>query len=59
MQIFICGVEIDLLVNSKYFFLSFSKKTSGVLDNSALKNRIHLSKKRKHRPPGKRKNGEK
>ncbi|KAF4090704.1 hypothetical protein AMELA_G00054040 [Ameiurus melas] len=30
-------------------------KSSGVLDNSALKNRIQLSKKRKHRPPGKRK----
>ncbi|XP_026790767.2 uncharacterized protein si:dkey-9i23.6 [Pangasianodon hypophthalmus] len=31
-------------------------KSSGVLDNSALKDRIQLSKKRKHRPPGKRKN---
>ncbi|MCJ8730302.1 hypothetical protein PDJAM_G00182910 [Pangasius djambal] len=31
-------------------------KSSGVLDNSTLKNRIQLSKKRKHRPPGKRKN---
>ncbi|KAK2852391.1 hypothetical protein Q7C36_007592 [Tachysurus vachellii] len=30
-------------------------KSSGVLDNSALKSRIQLSKKRKHRPPGKRK----
>ncbi|XP_058237837.1 uncharacterized protein si:dkey-9i23.6 isoform X1 [Hemibagrus wyckioides] len=37
--------------------LDFSAvKSSGLLDNSALKNRIQLSKKRKHRPPGKRKN---
>ncbi|KAF5900679.1 titin isoform X2, partial [Clarias magur] len=31
-------------------------KSSGILDNSALKNRIQLSKKRKHRPPGKNNN---
>ncbi|XP_053357764.1 uncharacterized protein si:dkey-9i23.6 [Clarias gariepinus] len=31
-------------------------ESSGVLDNSALKNRIQLSKKRKHRPPGKKNN---
>ncbi|KAL6486872.1 hypothetical protein MHYP_G00034980 [Metynnis hypsauchen] len=30
-------------------------KSLGVLDNSALKSRIHLSKKRRHRPPKKRK----
>ncbi|KAI4881226.1 hypothetical protein NFI96_033464 [Prochilodus magdalenae] len=30
-------------------------KSLGMLDNSALKSRIHLSKKRKHRPPKKRK----
>ncbi|XP_027001601.2 uncharacterized protein si:dkey-9i23.6 [Tachysurus fulvidraco] len=58
------GDENDLVVTYVYDKNSLMKdrpldlsvvKSSGVLDNSALKSRIQLSKKRKHRPPGKRK----
>ncbi|KAK3554054.1 hypothetical protein QTP70_019167 [Hemibagrus guttatus] len=60
------GDENDLVVTYVYDKNDLKKDTpldlsvvkpSGVLDNSALKSRIQLSKKRKHRPPGKRKKG--